>query len=723
MNKNNIYLVLFTCVSMASLSAQTGNNSLTLNDIVAGKYAARGISAMQALPDGAHYTMLSPNRKAIVKYAYQTGRAVDTLFHVDRVRETRLPFIEGYQIDSRGYRILVWNEKEPIYRRSWQADVYDYDVRRNFLKPLSDTSGKIRVPTFSPDGRMVAFVRDNNIWLKKLDYDTESQLTTDGCPGKILNGITDWVYEEEFSQTHLISWSADSRWLAFVRSDETETPSYAFQRFDGSLYPTFHTYKYPKAGQPNSKVSCHAYNIETKDTKKMDIPLDDDGYIPAIRFTDNPNQLAVMTLNRHQNHFRMYFVDPRSTLAKQVLSDRSNYYIDSDWILSIAFAGNRFAYVSEQDGFAHIYLYSITGTLEKQLTSGQWDVTALYGIHPTTHTVYYQSAEESPLRRSVYKTDVKGKTTRLSSETGTNRASFSADFNYLVNFFSNTTTPNRITICNSSGKELCVLNDNATTRQRLSEVRIPAKTFFSFTNPDGIELNGWIIPPAAFDASKKYPLLMLQYSGPGSQEVLDHYEMDWFYALAEQGYFIASVDGRGTGARGEAFRKCTYLQLGILESDDQIAAARHLARHPGIDPQRIAIWGWSFGGFNTLMCLSRGNGAFAAGIAIAPVTDWRYYDSIYTERFMRTPNENHENYELTSPIHLASHLQGNLLLIHGTADDNVHFQNTVDYAAALVEAGKKFDMQIYANKNHSLTGTPTRLHLYTRIIDFLQKNN
>ncbi|MDR2683749.1 MAG: S9 family peptidase [Dysgonamonadaceae bacterium] len=723
MNTKKIYSGLFIWVCIAAVYAQTGNNPLLLNDIVAGKYTARGISAMQALPDGEHYTVLSSDGKAIVKYAYKTGQPVDTLFHVDKVRETHLSSIEGYRMDSRGYRMLVWNKREPIYRRSWQADVYDFDMRRNFLRPLSGTPGKIRIPTFSPDGRMVAFVRDNNIWIKKFDYDTEIQITKDGSFGQILNGITDWVYEEEFSQTQLLSWSADSQFLAFVRSDETDAPTFSFQVFDGSLYPGFYSYKYPKAGQNNSKVACYAYNIETKDTKKMDVPLDNDGYIPAIRFTGNPDQLAVMTLNRHQNNFNMYLVHPRSTLSKLVLHDESAYYIDSDWILSIAFSNDRFAYVSEKDGFAHIYLYSMLGVLEKQLTSGPWDVTALYGIHPETKTVYYQSAEGSPLRRSVYKVDAKGVKTRLSSQPGDNRADFSARFNYFVHTFSNVTTPAVIAIRDEKGKELCVLNDNATVGQRLSEVRFSPKTFFTFTNDAGDALNGWMIRPSAFDAGKRYPLLMVQYSGPDSQEVLDRYGMDWYYYLAEQGYVIASVDGRGTGARGEAFRKSTYLKLGLLESDDQIAAARYLGKLPYIDSGRIAIWGWSYGGFNTLMSLSRGNGVFNAGIAIAPVTDWRYYDSVYTERFMRTPNENYTNYDLCSPIQLANQLQGNLLLVHGTSDDNVHYQNTMDYAAALVEAGKNFDMQVYPNKNHSLPGVKTRQHLYTRIMDFLQKNN
>jgi dipeptidyl-peptidase-4 len=702
-----------------NIPAQTGNNPLLLQDIVEKKYASKEISELQQMPDGEHYTLLSSDGKAILKYACKTGALVDTLFHVDKVRETKLETIEGYSIDSRGYRILVWNEKESIYRRSWQANVYDYDVRRNFLKPLSETKGKLMIPTFSPDGRMVAFVRNNNIWLKKLDYDTESQITKDGEFGKILNGITDWVYEEEFTQTNLMSWSADSQFLAFVKSDETDVPVFTFPVFDGNLYPGAYSYKYPRAGQNNSKVGCYVFNIETKDTKKMNIPVGEEDYIPRIHFTENPDQLAVMTLNRHQNNFNLYFANPRSTVSKLVLHDESKYYIDSDWILSIAFSKNNFAYVSEKDGFAHIYLYSMTGVLERQVTSGNWDVTKLYGFHPETKTVYYQSAEESPLRRSVYKVDAKGVKTKLTSKTGTNRADFSKNFQYFINYFSNTATPLYISIQDEKGKELSVLTDNAELKARLTSVRFSQKEFFTFVNENGDVLNGWMIKPSHFTENNTYPAVLIQYGGPNSQEVLDKYTMDWYYYLAEKGYVIVSVDGRGTGARGEAFRKCTYLQLGLLESDDQIATAKYLGKQRFIDKNRIAIWGWSYGGFITLMSMSRGNGIFHAGIAIAPVTDWRFYNTIYTERFMRTPKENFNNYDLCSPVKWADKLQGNLLLIHGTSDDNVHYLNTLYYSEALVEAGKNFDMHIYSNKNHSLLGAKTRHHLYSRIINFL----
>ncbi|MDR3339531.1 MAG: S9 family peptidase [Candidatus Symbiothrix sp.] len=719
--KISLFSFLFFVFS-GFLHAQTGDDSALLKAILERKFSPRGADEMPSLPDGEHYTAMSQDGKAILKFAYKTGKVTDTLFHVDKARETKLDKIEGYSISSTGYRILVRTGRESIYRRSWKADFYDYDVRRNFLKPLSDTEGKIMIPTFSPDGRMCAFVRNNNIWLKKFDYDTESQVTKDGEFGKILNGVTDWVYEEEFSTTNLMSWSVDSKFLAFVKTDETEVPTYSFQTFDGSLYPGFYSYKYPKPGQKNSVVSVYTYNTDTKDIKKMAIPLETDGYIPALRFTENVDQLAVMTLNRHQNRFNMYYANPKSTVARLVFHEDNTYYIDPDWIQGIVFTPEHFLYVSEKDGFAHIYRYTINGILEKQITSGNWDVTAFYGYDPATKTVYYQSAEESPLRRAVYKIDAKSVKTKLSTREGTNSAVFSSQFKYFVLNYSSAAVPNFVTLHDEKGKQISVLNDNSALQEILKTAQLPQKEFFTFTNPNGDVLNGWLMKPVDFDASRKYPLLMVQYSGPNSQEVVDRYEADWKMYLASLGYLVASVDGRGTGARGEVFRKCTYLKLGVYESDDQIAGARYLGTFPYIDKNRIAIWGWSFGGYNTLMSMSRSHGVFKAGIAIAPVTDWRFYDSVYTERFMRTPQENEAGYDAASPLKLAKDLQGRLLLIHGTSDDNVHFQNTLYYTKTLEDSGKQFEMQVYPDKNHSILGIQTRTHLYTRIIDFLNKN-
>ncbi|MDL2323417.1 S9 family peptidase [Bacteroidales bacterium OttesenSCG-928-A17] len=718
-NKIISLLILF---SGLTAYAQTGTNPIQLQDIVDGKYRPTGFAEMRSLPDGEHYTVLSSDRKAILRYAYKTGQLVDTLFHADKTRETKIDKIEGYLISQTGHRIIVWKDKEYIYRRSWKANMYDYDTRRNFLKPLSDYPGKLMIPTFSPDGRMCAFVRDNNIWLKKFDYDTESEVTKDGEFGKILNGLGDWVYEEEFRVTNLMSWSPDSKFLAFVKSDESQVPTFEFQVFDHSLYPGSYSYKYPKPGEKNSVVAAFTYNVDTKDIKQMKIPIDENSYIPRIQFTENPDQLAVMTLNRHQNQFNMYYANPKSTVSRLILFDENKYYVNSDWIDAIYFTKDNFLYVSEKDGFAHIYLYTINGVLQKQLTSGNWDVTTLYGYDPVAKTVYYQSAEESPLCRSVYKIDDKGIKTKLSTKEGTNSAIFSANFQYCIHNFSDLNTPTVSTVHDNKGKQLFVLNDNAALKQKLAETAFSTKEFFTFNNSTGDVLNGWMMKPLDFDGNKEYPVLIVQYNGPDSQEVLNRFGIDWTCCLTQQGYIVVSVDTRGTGARGEEFRKCTYMELGIRESDDLIASAQYLGSLSYIDQNRIAVWGWSYGGYMTLMSMSRGNGIFKAGVSIAPVTDWRYYDSIYTERFMRTPQENEAGYDRSSAVNLAKNLQGKLLLIHGTADDNVHYQNTLYYSDALIDAGKVFEMQIYSNKNHSILGSKTRMNLYNRIFDFLQKN-
>ena len=721
-NMKHILFTFIACLFLQVASAQNGSQNINLKDITDGKFRPQEMMNIQPMPDGEHYSMLSSDGTKILQYAYKDGKETNILFDVNTVRETKIDAIEGYIISSTGHRIIVWTNKEHIYRRSWKANMYDYDVRRNFLKPLSETPEKLMVPTFSPDGRMCAFVKNNNIWLKKFDYDTESQITKDGEAGKILNGITDWVYEEEFSATNLMSWSPDSKMLAFVKFEESQVPLFQMQVFDGSLYPGVESFKYPKAGQNNSVVSCHTYNVETKDVKKMNIPISTDSYIPLIKYTTNPEELAVMTLNRTQNIFSLYYVNPKSTVAKLVLKDENKYYIKPNFLNYITFTPNNFIYLSEKDGYMHIYLYSRAGILQKQLTSGQWDVTVCYGIDAETQSVYYQSAEESPLKRAVYKVDFKGNKTKLSQKSGTNKASFSANFKFFMNNYSNTSTPTITTINESSkGKELFVSEDNNALKNKLANTKFTPKEFFTIKNTQGIDLNAWIIKPTNFSSNKKYPVVMYQYNGPQSQEVLDSYNFGWEYYLSANGYIVVCVDGRGTAARGQEFAKCTYLNLGQLESEDQIAAANYMASQSYIDKNKIAIWGWSYGGYNTLMSMSKNNSIFKAGIAVAPVTDWKFYDTIYTERHMRTPNENFKGYSNSSPIELAGKLQGDLLLIHGTSDDNVHFQNTMYYAEALVNAGKQFDMQIYSGKNHSLLGSETRFHLYTRMTNFLSE--
>lgn len=718
------FSVLLSLALFGGVSAQNGSKHVDLKEITDGKFRqVTAIGEMRSLPDGEFYTAMNKERNMIVKYAYRTGNAVDTLFNTAKARECTFKDFDGYEISNTGHRIIVWRDSEPIYRRSSKAVVYDYDVRRNFLQPLTESKSKQMIPTFSPDGRMCAYVRDNNIWLKKFDYNTEVQVTKDGEVNKILNGITDWVYEEEFSVTNLMAWSADSECLAYVRFDETDVPEYSMQMYGDGLYPGYYNYKYPKAGEKNSKITLHSYSIETKDTKELKLPVEADSYIPRIVFTTNPDQLAVMTLNRQQNLFNMHYVNPKSGVARLVLREDNKSYIDSDLLNTIQFSADGFTYVSEQDGYSHIYLYSPTGVMQRQVTKGNWDVTRFLGIDPATKSVYYESAEESPLRRSVYKIDPKGVKTKLSAEEGTNSATFSNNFAYYVNRYSNANTPAKITVNETKTKKvLRTLQDNAALRDKLAGYAYGKKEFMKVRTASDYELNAWIVKPADFDETKKYPVLMVQYSGPNSQQVLDQYSFDWEHYLADKGVIVVSVDGRGTGARGEAFRKCTYLRMGDLESRDQVEAAQALGKLPFIDKNRIAIYGWSFGGYTTLMSMSVGNGAFKAGIAVAPPTDWKYYDSVYTERFMRTPQENFEGYKATSPLRRAKDLQGKLLLVHGTADDNVHFMQTLDYAEALVQAGKQFDMHVYKDRNHGISGGNTRYHLYTKMSNFLFDN-
>lgn len=715
---------LLSLLVVAGVCAQNGSKRIDLKDITDGRFRqVTAIGELRSLPDGEHYTMMNKERTMIIKYAYRTGQPVDTLFNVKRARECTFDSFEGYEINSTGHRIIVWRETERIYRRSFKAEVYEYDVRRNMVKSLTESNAKVMIPTFSPDGRMCAFVKDNNIWLKKFDYDTEVQVTKDGEFNKIMNGVTDWVYEEEFSVTNLMAWSPDNEYLAYVRFDESDVPEYSMQIYGDGVYPGYYDYKYPKAGEKNSTITLYSYSVETKDIKLLKAPIDADAYIPRIIFTSNPDQLAVMTLNRHQNIFSMYYANPKSGVFRLILKDENKRYVDSEWLNGIQFTKDGFLYVSEKDGYAHIYQYTSTGVEQRQVTRGNWDVTGLIGYDETTNTIYYESAEESPLRRSVYKVDGKGVKTRLSVQEGTNSASFSSNYAYYINRYSNAATPVTITVNETkTGKELRVLQNNAALKEYLSQYAFRPKEFIRLQTASGYELNAWIVKPANFDESRKYPVLMSQYSGPNSQSVLDQYGFEWEQYLANAGFICVCVDGRGTGARGEEFRKCTYLRMGELESKDQVEAAQALAKLPYIDGKRIAIWGWSFGGYNTLMAMSTGNGTFRAGIAVAPPTDWKYYDTVYTERFMRTPKENANGYNATSPIRLAGDLQGKLLLVHGTADDNVHFKQTLDYAEALVQAGKQFDMHIYRDRDHGISGGNTRLHLYTKMTNFLLDN-
>lgn len=717
--------VLLTAAAMCLFQLLDGRmqaQDYTLQDIVGGKFSERGVAAFTSSHDGTHYYKADGERKAVVKYAYATGEAVDTLFDTRTARNCTFDTFQGFLVSPDENRVLVYREREQIYRHSFRADYYYHDVRRNMVRRLSDQPAKQMVPVFSPDSRMVAYVVENNIFLTKFDFDTESQVTVDGALNSVINGATDWVYEEEFAVTRLMEFSPDSKLLAFVRTDESAVKEFSFQTYNGELYPGFLRFKYPKPGEANATVECRVFDIAARTTRTMELPSDADGYIPRITFTPNAEQLAVMTLNRNQNRFDMYFVNPRSTVARLILREESDSYVDSEWLGSIHFIGDKFTWVSERDGYSHIYLYGLTGTLQKQLTRGSYDVTELLAVDEASQTVYYQAADESPLRRNIYRLNInKGEPQKLSPKTGFNTASFSKNGRYFVLRHSDANSPTVITLHDGAGKQLRILEENGALRSTLASVNIPQREFITLPAADGTtQLNGWILKPADFNPAKQYPLVMVQYSGPNSQEVQDKFNVSWYHALLGEGILVAAVDGRGTAARGEAFRKASYLKLGILESDDQVAAARYLGNLSYVDGSRIGIWGWSYGGYNVLMSMSRGNGAFKAGVAIAPVTDWRYYDTVYSERFMRTPGQNYDGYEQGSALALAPQLEGKLLLVHGTADDNVHLQHSVEYSRALIRANKHFDMFYFPDYNHSIVGGNAREYLYEKVIRFFR---
>lgn len=721
----------FTGLSVAQAEVQA-QEKLTLEDIAGGKYFPNYVYGVNPMNDGESYTQLSNDGKRIIRRSFKNGKELGVIFDVDAARgNQKLQGIDGYIMSPDERRILLRTQTRMIYRRSYTAVYYIYDVANKTYEPLSD-GGPQQMPIFSPDGNVIAFARDNNLFLVKLLYgNAETQVTKDGKFNEVLNGVPDWVNEEEFSTARSFDFSADSKMLAWVRYDESKVPVYAIQEFKGAYptrmeydeYPGEYRYKYPVAGAKNSDVSVMTFDIKNRVTRTMKLPLDADGYIPRIHFTSDPEKLAVVTLNRHQNRMDIYMANPRSTECKLAVREENPKYVTDAAYGSLQFYNNHFAYISDRDGYRHIYWYNLNGQLERQVTKGNYDVSAFYGYDEASGRFYYASHEESPMRTAVYSIDKNGKKKKLSQHVGTNNATFSKSMKYFLNVYSSAQQPPVTTLCQASdGKVLSTMVDNAELKAKITPL-LGQKEFFSFKTSEGVELNGWMVKPRNFDASKKYPVIMYQYSGPASQEVKDDWSMGFYPGamfesyMADQGFVFVCVDGRGTGARGADFEKCTYLRLGYLESKDQVEAAIYLGSLPYVDKNRIAIWGWSFGGFNTLMSMSEGRNVFCAGVAVAAPTNWKYYDTVYTERYMRTPKENAAGYA-TNPIQRANALHGDLLLIHGTADDNVHFRNFTEVSEAYVQAGKMFRQQVYTNRNHFIQGGNTRLHLFRTISDF-----
>ncbi|MCD7710649.1 MAG: S9 family peptidase, partial [Porphyromonadaceae bacterium] len=670
---------LLTCVVPA--------RSLTVEDLFSGEFRPRSIVGITPSADGVHYTCLSPDRTCIVRYAYATGEAVDTLLDVNKVETSAIERIGGYSLSGDEKSLLVFTGAEMIYRRSFRAAYYFSPVKSDTLQAISDRFPKQQAALLSPDGSRVAFVHENNIYVKNLSDGTEREVTRDGEKNRILNGITDWVYEEEFAQTRLMVWSPDSRALGFVRTDESRVQEYPMQWFCSlsgryedpqEVYPRYAGFKYPVAGADNSLVSFRVWREEADSAETIALPVDAESYLPALTVIPSTGEWVVTALNRLQNRLRLLAVSPHDNTVRTLYEEQTDTYINENDLTSAIFCPDCFLVFSERTGYRHLYQYGYDGILQRAVTSGDWEVTDYYG-RDEKGNVYYQSDEEGPLYRAVYCVDKRGKCRKLSLERGTQTAWFNPSCTYYISQYSNAGQP-PVYQLNDVKRQLVVrtLEDNAGYPV---EKLIP-KEFFTFETEDGETLNGFLMKPVDFDSTHRYPVVMMQYSGPGSQQVVDAWgSVDWQQALVPHGIIVACVDGRGTGGRGVAFRSCTYRKLGIQEAQDQIAAARYMAAQPYVDPQRLAIWGWSFGGFTTLMVLSMDT-LYKAGVAIAPVTDWRFYDSIYTERYMSTPQENSEGYDAASPLNRAKELSGNLLIVAGTGDDNVHYTNTLRYIDA-----------------------------------------
>lgn len=695
--------------------------SIKLEEVTGGKYypysAGQGFRSMT---DGRFYTIISEDGTQLVQYSYETSQAVAVLFDTSKARECTFSNFSDYLISNDGYHIILLRNRQSIYRRSATYDAYHYDVRRNRVEPLSKEGAKVRVPLLSPDGRSCAYVVDNNIYIRKFDFDTEVQVTTDGKWNEILNGVTDWVYEEELYLTRLMTWSDDSQYLAYARTDERAVKSYPLTLYGKQSYPYIYSYKYPKAGEANSSVSLFLYNIDNRKSAEIALGLKEELYYPRMEFHNG--QLYVFTLNRHQNHLRAYQVNPKSMVAKLWLEDKDERYIDSNsWVLQLAFAGDGAYYVSEKSGRPQIYKYDLTGVEVAQLTKGDADIDTFYGVTPKGEIIY-SVASPTPMDRILLAQDGKGRVRYLSPKSGWNEATFSSDLSYYLLSHSSLTDVPKYLICRTKdAKSITVLEDNRDLSERLAKTNYSKREFIQVKTKSGQKLNGWMIKPNGFDANRQYPMVMTQYSGPGSQTVKNSFEFGWEEYLAQEGFVVVAIDGRGTAGRGSEFKKCTYLRMGIIETQDQVEAAQALAELPYIDGRHIGIFGWSFGGYMTLMTMTHGDGVFAAGVAVAPPTDWRYYDTIYSERYMRTPAENPQGYRETSVLTSAENLKGALLIVQGSADDNVHIQNTMALVPALISADKDYTMLVYTDKNHGIYGGNTRNHLYRQITNHYKR--
>ncbi|RXG14665.1 dipeptidyl-peptidase-4 [Leeuwenhoekiella aestuarii] len=722
MNIRKIALLLLLLVAEVVTAQQ---KKITLEEIYDGTFRMQYLDRLHSMNNGKEYAVLNTDRNSGVKtldvYSYKTGEKVNTLINSTEI--DGLDYFIGYTLSDDESKVLLSTKLRSIYRRSSLGVYYVYDLESKKLTQVAEEA--IQEPTFSPDASKVAYGLDNNIYIKDIKTGETTQVTKDGAKNKIINGITDWVYEEEFAFVRAFDWNADGDKIAFIRFDESDVPEFSMDIFGNELYPSKDTFKYPKAGETNATVSLHIYDVASAETKNVDLSGFQNYYIPRLEWTPDANVLAVQTTNRKQNDINLLFVDAASAKARLILSDTDDAYVDVTDNLTFL-DNNDFIWTSEKDGWNHIYLYDKNGKLINQVTKGPWEVTSYYGYDPKSKRVFYQSSENGSINRGVYSIKVNGKSKEaLAAEEGTNSANFSTDFTYFINSFSDAETPYVFTLNDAEdGDVIRKIKDNQALKDQFDAYVISEKEFFTLPI-NGEELNAYMIKPKDFDPAKKYPVFMTQYSGPGSQSVANSWSAGngyWFQMLAQEGYIIVCVDPRGTGLKGRDFKKMTQKELGKYEVEDQIAAAQALGERDYVDADRIGIWGWSYGGFMASNCIFQGADTFKMAIAVAPVTSWRFYDSIYTERYMTTPQENASGYDNNSPLSHVDALEGKFLLVHGSADDNVHVQNTMRLIEALVQANKQFDWAIYPDKNHGIYGGNTRLHLYTKMTNFIKEN-
>ncbi|MBU3681527.1 MAG: S9 family peptidase [Flavobacterium sp.] len=719
-----VHVFAFIIALHTSLIAQ---QKITIEDIYSGAFRAKGMDELQALKNTNQYTVLNFDRSTksfqIDVYDFATLNKLNTL--LDTKNQPLLKDgIDSYTFSPSEQHILLAANSSPIFRHSFTADYYLYDMASKKVVKLFDFP--VQEPTFSPDGSQLAYAKDNNLFVYNLSTKSTTQLTTDGSKNAIINGITDWVYEEEFAFVRAFDWSKDSKKIAYIKFDESQVPEFSMSVFQNELYPSTETFKYPKAGEKNSEVSLHVYELATNHTKSVDLSDYHDFYIARMAWTEDANTLSAQVLNRHQDNLDLLFINGTTLQTRVALNEKDKAYVDVTDNLTFL-PDNSFIWTSEKDGFNHIYWYDSAGKLKNQITKGNWEVTAYYGYDAKTKSIFYQSTEQGSINRAVYKIGLTGKNKQcLSTKLGTNAATCSPNFAYFIEIHSSATQPTQYSLHDTkTGKLLKNIEMNEALQSKLANYNLGTKEFFVLKTPEGNELNAWILKPSNFDSTRKYPLLMYQYSGPGSQQVNNDWNSAddyWFQSLAQQGYLVACVDGRGTGFKGAAFKKCTQKELGKYEVEDQIAAAKVFGTYPYIDASRIGIWGWSFGGFMASNCILKGADVFKMAVAVAPVTSWRFYDSIYTERYLQTPQENPSGYDDNSPINHVGKLKGKFLLIHGSADDNVHVQNTMQMMEALIQANKQFDSQIYPDKNHGIYGGKTRIQLFTKITNFIKEN-